>query len=1136
MKKNVNASGGCTSIGWLRVFVIMKLTVFLICFSVLSGIASGTYSQSAKISLDLQQTTIKYALKEIENTSNYYFLYNNDLINVDKVINVKVENRGIEEVLDLLFQGEDVKYVVMDRQIIITPENSGTLTASQQLPVKGKVTGVNGEALPGVTVVIKGSTNGTITNIDGEFGISAKRGDILVFSFVGMQKQEVLFDGQQTVNVTMREEELALDEVIVIGYGTTKRKDFTGSASTVKMEDSPIALLPNTNALQSLKGNVTGLDIGATNSSGGEPSMLIRGQNSIKGDNNPLIILDGVIYLGSINDINPNDIASVDVLKDAVTAAVYGTRSANGVIAINTKRGNSAKPVITLNVSSGIQTWPDRPEVMKGEEWIKVVNARNQYAEGSVDWMKTGELANYNAGTEINWLDEVTRVGSMQDYQLAVSGAGKGLNYYMSTSYNKTKGVVEGDDFDRISVLGKISTDITDWLKIGVDGSFTRRDYSGFTANVASAQTMSPYGVMYRDDQGNLEKYPYTQSSVNPLWGVDDGTADNMDIRRNYRLNTYASIDVPWIKGLNFRVNYQLSSDQNQSGSFYHETYYIAEGEGTNRYLPSTVQSLLSKANGNLNTNNTYSYVWDNILSYKNSFGKHNVEGTLVATRDHYKYRITYITGSDFAANGNTELGIWGLHKATTQKVNLYVNDKDINGNLIGGVEEANIGYLGRINYNYAGKYYLTGSFRRDGASPFGINRKWGNFGAVGLAWRVTEEAFMNSFEPLSNLKIKLSWGQNGNQGAGPYSSLSTVSNGSSGGIRYEFSDAAGKIYYGLNQTTLGNYDLGWESTESWNAGFESSWFKDRLFVDFDAYVAKTTDEIIERSIPDMNGQPNILTSLGQVNNRGLELAVKTVNIRKRDLNWTTSVTFWLNRNKLETIDGKDADGDGKEDDDITNNWFIGKSLGAIYGYKQDGIVQENDTEYKTANGVANGTPKYVNLDDIEAITSADRTILGYDKENFRLNLGNSIQFKDFELYALVTGIFGGNDYFLKSNTIAYMTSGTGRFNDNMTYKPYWTSDNPGNEYPSATFSGDGRYQALQSRGFVRVQDITLSYTFRQPWIKQVNINSLKVFLSAKNVATFTNWDGGDPETGAKYLDNTLPVVATYSIGANISF
>ncbi|MGD9556560.1 MAG: TonB-dependent receptor [Mangrovibacterium sp.] len=1113
----------------------MKLTVFLLCFSVLSGIASGTYSQSAGISLNLQQTTIKYALKEIENTSNYFFLYNNDLINVDKVINVKVENQGIEEVLDLIFAGEDVKYVVMDRQIIITPKNSGTAGFSQQLPLRGKVTGANGEALPGVTVVVKGTTNGTITDVDGNFSLPVQRGDVLVFSFVGMQKQELLFDGQPAVNVTMREEELALDEVIVIGYGTAKRGEYTGSVSSVKMENSPISLAPNMNALESLKGNVSGLNIGATNTAGGEPSMLIRGQNSINGDNNPMIVLDGVIYMGSLNDINPNDIASFDVLKDAVSAAVYGSRAANGIIAITTKRGSSGKPVITFNTSAGVHSWQNRPEVMKGEAWIKSVNARNGYTEGSTDWMKAGELANLEAGKEINWLDEITQTGIIQDYQLAVSGAGKGINYYLSTSYNTNKGVVEGDEFERISVLGKINTEITSWLKVGVDGSFSRRDYSGFAANVQGAQKMSPYGVMYRDEAGNLEKYPYTQSLVNPLWGVDNGTTDNEDIRHNYRLNSYLDVNVPWIKGLSYRLNYLINSDQNQSGSFYYEDYYIAEGSDISRYSPASVQALLTRANGNLNTNSTYSYVWDNILAYKNNFGKHSLEVTAVATRDHLKYKIIYVTGSDFAANGNTALGMWGLHKATVQKVDLYVNNRDINSSQIGGFERANIGYLGRISYNYGGKYFLTGSYRRDGASVFGANKKWGNFAALGAAWKISDEEFMQSVKPLDFLKLKLAWGQNGNQGVGPYSTLSQVANGPTGGFRYEFSNAPGKISYGLVQSTLGNPEIGWESTEAINIGFESAWLDNRLFVDLDSYFSQTTDQIFTRTIPVMNGYKTVKASMGQVNNAGVELTARAVLIRADELNWTTGITFWKNKNKLERLYGDDLNGDGKEDDDIANSLFIGKSLGAIFGYKQDGIVQEDDTEYRELTGAAPGTPKYQDLDEIPGITADDRTIVGYTKENFRLNMNNNIRYKNLELYVLITGIFGGNDHYLEKNVPAYV-SRTDRFNDNFPYKPAWTPENKSNVYPAATYSADSRFMGLQSRGFVRVQDITLSYTFDQPWVKMANISSLRLYFAAKNVLTITDWDGGDPETTARYLDNTFPVVSTYSIGANISF
>ena len=1136
MEKNVNTVGLLKRMIPLRVLIMMKLTVFFVCFSVLSSIAAGTYSQSSKISLDFRQATIKEVLKEIENTSNYYFLYNNDLINVDKKVSLKVENKGITEVLDQLFTGENVKYMVIDRQIIISPNDTPNQTVVSQTKISGKVTDSEGEPLPGVTVVIKGTTNGTITDVDGNYVIEATGDDVLIFSFIGLQTQEIAVNNRSEINIELRSDVIGLNEVIVVGYGTAKRQDFTGSVGSVNMETSPVALMPNLNALESLKGNISGLNIGATNSAGGEPSMLVRGTNSIKGDNNPLIILDGVIYMGSMSDINPNDIASVDVLKDAVSASVYGSRSANGVIAITTKRGKSSKPTISFNTTAGIQSWQNRPVMMKGEEWIKVVNARNQYAEGTTDWMKAGELANLAAGKETNWLDEVTQVGIVQDYQVSVSGAGKNVNYYISTAYNDNRGIVIGDNFNRISILGKVNTTITDWLKVGVDASFSKRDYSGFAADIGSAQTMSPYGVEFRDDQGNLEKYPYTQSSVNPLWGVNDGTTDNMDVRHNYRLNTYASVDIPWIKGLNFRMNFQINSDQNQSGSFYYEDYYIAEGEGLDRYSPATVQGFLAKANGNLNTNSTYSYVWDNILSYKNTFGKHSVEGTLVATRDYSKYKIIYVTGSDFAANGSTSLGMWGLHKATVQKVDLYVNDDNINNNQIGGVEKTNIGYLGRFNYSYDNKYFLTGSYRRDGASIFGSNNKWGNFAAFGLAWKITNEEFMKELDPLNDLKLKLSWGQNGNQGAGPYSTLSQVANGPSGGYRYEFSDNPGTVQYGLVQSTLGNFDLGWESTSSWNTGFESSWLNNRLMVNVDAYFSKTTNEIIERSIPVMTGFKTILTSLGQVDNKGLEITVRSVNIQNKDLYWNTELTYWRNRNKIVHLDGSDTNGDGIEDDDIANGWFIGEPINAIYGYQQDGIVQTSDTEYINLTSAAPGAPKYKDLDGVAGITSDDRTILGYEEPNFSLNMSNSVGYKNFELYVMLTGIFGGNDYYLRNNEAAYMTSGTGRFNDNMTSKPYWTADNPSNEYPSATFSGDGRYLGLQSRGFLRVQDVSLSYTFSKQWLKMVNINTLKVYVSAKNVATFTNWVGGDPEIGTRVRENVFPVPSTYSIGANISF
>ena len=516
--------------------------------------------------------------------------------------------------------------------------------------------------------------------------------------------------------------------------------------------------------------------------------------------------------------------------------------------------------------------------------------------------------------------------------------------------------------------------------------------------------------------------------------------------------------------------------------------------------------------------------MFDNILNYKNVFGKHSVEATLVATRDYRHYEQVNSTGSDFTANGNTTLGMWGLHKATIQKVNLNID------------ERANIGYLGRFSYSFNDKYFFTTSYRRDGASVFGANNKWADFFAFGGAWKITNEEFLKNFKPLNNLKLKLSWGQNGNQGIGPYATLSTIANGTSGDVRYEFSNAQGKINYGLYQNALGNSDLGWETTESWNTGFESAWLNSRLLVDLDLYIAKTTDQIFVRNIPVMTGFRTIRTSMGEVDNQGVELTVTTANIRTSDWNWNTTVTFWKNNNKLVKLYGDDKNGDGVEDDDIANSLFIGKSLSAIYGYEQIGIVQEEDADYIALTGAAPGAPKYKDIDGVAGITATDRKILGYGKENFRLNMSNIVTYRNIELYFMITGTFGGNDHYLKSNTAAYMTSGTGRFNDNMTSKPYWTPENRSNVYPSAYFAGDGRYLALQSRGFVRFQDLSLSYVFKQPWVRSAGINSFRVFFNAQNLATFTDWFGGDPETGTPVRENTFPVPSTYSIGANISF
>ncbi|PPL03610.1 SusC/RagA family TonB-linked outer membrane protein [Parapedobacter indicus] len=1011
------------------------------------------------------------------------------------------------------------------------------VTISQE-PIAGIVRDSIGNPLEGVSVLVRGTSRGTATDASGQFQMQASAGEVLIFRTIGYLSQELTLGNQRTVNVVLQMESSDLDEVVVVGYGTTKRKDFTGSVGSMNLENSPVALAPNINVLESLKGSISGLNIGATNSAGGQPAMQIRGQNSINGENSPLIVLDGVIFMGNLSDINPNDIATIDVLKDATSAAAYGSRSANGVIAVTTKRGRIGKPVISFNSSVGFQEWQNRPEMLRAEEWIEMVNARNQYTPGSTNWLKNGELANREAGRETVWLDEISRTGVMQNYQAAISGASENINYYLSTSFDDNKSIIVGDQFNRIALMGKIKADVTKWLEVGVDAGFSKRDYSGVAANINEAQTMSPYGVMFRDDQGNLEKYPYTQSGVNPLWGVNNGTRDNEDFLYNYRLNTHAVVKVPWVEGLSYRVNYLINQDETHYGNFYYEDHYVQEGESPDRYSPATLQNLLTNANGTIEKRKGNSYVWDNILNFNRTFDRHSLDVTLVATRDHMKYERYVMTGRDFAANGNTALGLQGLHKATVQRIDYDGTNADDLATR--NYERSNIGYLGRVNYSFDDTYYFTGSYRRDGASVFGADNKWADFFGAGFSWRVTNEAFMEPVEILNDLKLKVSWGQNGNQGLNPYGTLSTVENAASGGARYEFSNTPGRIYYGLYQGKLGNTSLGWEKTSSWNAGFESAWLGNRIFADLDLYFAKTTDQIFLRNIPVMTGFKQMMTSMGQVNNTGIEATVRTINVQKSDLTWSTTLTFWKNFNKLVSLYGDDLDGDGREDDDLANGLFIGKSLGAIYGYEQIGIVQEDDTEYIELTGAAPGAPKYRDLDGQPGITAADRKILGYEKENFRLNFSSNLSYKNFGLYVMVTGTFGGNNMYVKSNPSAYLVNGTGRFNDNLHYIPYWTSENRSNVYPSALFAGDGRFQGLQSRGFVRIQDISLSYTFNQPWLSAAHIGSLKVFATAKNLATFADWFGGDPETGARIRESEsalrLPVASTYSLGVNLSF
>lgn len=994
---------------------------------------------------------------------------------------------------------------------------------SQTGGVKGTIVDSNGEPVIGATVRVDGTNIATVSDIDGSFVLNNVKDGTMTVSFIGYKTQTVKFTAGTPVNVKLEEDTEMLDDVVVVGYGTMKRKNFTGAVSTVETANTPLSLMPTTDPMSMLRGTTTGLTVSQPQGAGQTASMVVRGQKSVNGGSDPLLVVDGVIYMGTLRDIDPSTIQSMSILKDATSLAAYGSQAANGVIMVTTKKGKLGKPVVNVNTSWAFSGATAKPDVLSPQNYVKKVNALNGLAEDAdPTWMREFEYANYKAGRTTDWFDYVTRTGVMQTYSASVSGATEKLNYYMSGSYTGQKGLVIGDDYKRTNFSTRLQSDITDWLQLGGAINYTFNNYSGATVyNFYQTIRMSPYGQPTREN-GMPEKYPVNEGiyRTNPLWDVLSNTIDDHDTYATTMLTGHVLIKCPWIEGLSYRMNARYSTDNIVRDYFTHEGYYVKEGTGDERYDENTVSNYLASANGyNARTKNTY-WVWDHIVNFNRQFGKHYIDVTYVYTRDSKEYSRNAFTGSDFSALGNTMLGYDGLRLAATQKISdqTYTRHTDV-------------GYLGRISYNYDDTYHLNVSVRRDGSSVFGTENKWGTFPAVGGAWTMSNEPFIQNIKAIDYLKLKLSWGKNGNQSLSPYQTLSKITLGQMGGFSYPFGNTS-EVSWGQRITVFGNPTLGWEETESWNYGFELGLFKNRVHLDFDGYFSKTTNQIFDRSIPVMiNGLTSMKATMGRVDNWGLEFTLTTENIKTKDLYWQSSLNFYINRNKL-----KELYGDGK--DDKTNSLFLGKSLGAIYGYKAIGIVQEDDKEYIEKNGAEPGDAKFADVDKDGVITDNDRTILGYRKENFRMNLGNTIQYKNFELYFLFTGVFGGGGYGMAVNRFAYQTSSDVQGDNNLNHG-WWTAENRSDKYPRINYTS-GDYMPLQCWGFVRLSDLSLSYSFKQPWMKTVGLEGLKLYMACKNLFTITGWEGGDPEI-QQTLPNAgysygYPLSRTVSFGVNLTF
>jgi len=971
----------------------------------------------------------------------------------------------------------------------------------QQLVITGTVTDQStGEAMPGVNVIIRGTTLGDLTDINGKYTISVPDQDaVLVFSFIGYVTLEQPVSGRPTIDVALSPATTALDEVIVIGYGTQKKSDLTGSVTRVDMEDKVV--LANVNVVQAISGSSAGVNVGAGEDgglAGEEPDLSIRGQTSLSASDAPLIVLDGIIYNGNITDININDVESIDILKDASAAAVYGSRSANGVMLITTKRGTTEKPVISFNAYYGYQDMTNNP--------MKVMNA-DQYAIRLVDyyyqqdlyaWYKTNptsdagkpprpdvtdknvvalrlrsqeEVDNYLAGNEIDWVDEVLQLAPIQNYNISVSGRTDRSNYFLSGSYTDEEGIQIGDKFRRITLHSNIENEINDWLTVGLITSYTHRDYSGLNADLGDARNCSP---LADNHIGTPDYDMYLTNEVYMTYPFVDLFVDNSDLRNNLFIVGNAKITVPWITGLSYEFNYSNTYNNRNNNTF--SSVRTTGGAGNN-------------GRATKNPSETRNWIFNNIVTYNRTLGDHQVNATLLYSREKRFGNTSTLDAQQF---DNDALGYNRMSLGTVATVNSEA------------WEENSLSYMARANYTYKSRYMITGTVRRDGFSGFGPTQKFATFPSVSVGWVATNEPFLNNI-PWLYLKLRTSYGENGNQGIGRYSSFSEMSTAA-----YVLGPTT---VVGVYPSSLGNADLAWETTASFNFGIDYGFFNRRISGSFEVYKATTSDVLVSRALPPTTGYESVWTNIGAIENTGYEIELTSNNLSGR-LGWETNFIFSLNRDKITKLYGDENDAD------IGNSWFVGEPIDAIYDYQMAGGLW-TEADLYSGNILDNWYPgqfRYVDQNDDGVINPTnDRKIIGYNTPNFRFSINNTLSYENFRLSFFINSIQGGGGYYLANNSsvvnVNWRSDNVYRINASAV-RPYWTPDN-GVDNSTGIYNSPAVSSGIyESRSFVRLQDVSLSYSFPSGLLNRLNLQSCQVYVASKNPYVWTNWSGWDPETG----------------------
>ena len=1082
-----------------------KICIFLtLVFSLQT--AGNLYSQNTNVSLNFEQAPLGDVLNRIEKETEYVFFYKNGIIDLNSKVTIHAQNKDIQNVLSEIFRNAGIEWTIKDKLIILGRKDTNDLMEMQSVTITGTVTDGTGESLPGVSIMVKGTILGTITDVNGAYSIQVP--DVsatLVFSFIGFANQEIVAGERRIINVTLTEDTQSIGEVVVIGYGTSKKSDLTGSLSTISNKN--IEKLSATNIASALQGQVPGAAISSLSGApGSELKVRIRGANSVLGNNDPLYVVDGVVLNVGLNELNVGDIENITILKDASATAIYGSRGANGVILFTTKKGSNQAPQVQASVNMGINQLPKKYDLLDAASFAELTNV---FRPG---YFSTAEIEGFRKNGGVNWQDEVFHTGLTQDYKIGVSGGSPTSSYYISGNVIDQTGIVTNSKMSKYLLRSNVSTSVGDRLKIDMNltGGRTTGLNTGDNGSKGTPVWLAPiftptFPIYDADGKWNRTDNLCGPNYSNPLMTLKERHSDYL----NTSLTANTKLSYQIINGLKLDVLLGIDNISRQNGNI------------SNEWISTTTSTSLSESK---------SYTWQNsnILTYNTSFqGKHDI--TVMAANEQTSTLYSYFSASGLGIDpisvGYDNMGLAETKNASSNRT-----------------KYAQQSFFGRAAYSFMGKYLLTATYRADGTSKFQGNNKWGYFPSAALAWRVSEESFMQGQTLLNNLKIRGSWGITGNQGVDPYATIARVNNWSN-------SYGQSSMYPGTYYDGSDNPDLKWETTEQTNIGFDVSFLQSRISLSADYYVKNTSDLLLAVSIPNYNGGGTINKNVGDVQNKGYEFTLSAVPIVNKDFSWDFNFNISSYKNKVVNLGDEEmiwsstipVSGMFQTSPFVLK---VGESMGSFWGYTWEGIYKTSEAAQAAQFGFQPGDNKYLNYDDTDSeITSTDQHIIGCALPKFVWGFDNNFSYKNWSLNLLLQAVNGRqilNTTYACASTIesnaTCITSADGA--------NYWTPQNDNAKFASPSTSSGKNFMAssqfLQDGSYVKVKNISLSYNIKKSVTKFADV---RLTVSAQNLLTFTKYIGYDPETSSASSDidgavdvGAYPNPRTISFGVQLNF